>query len=196
MVVRHHLRLDSKAAAMKTIASLSLLLLISTAPQALTAPSKTLPEGFLGSWNGLCTIVPTETGSAGFQAKLDVKALAGRPGYTWTLDYVLSHFTQEARKYELLPAPDTDTTHFIMDEKTGLMLDSYLVGQTLYSAYFISGKLYDTTYELAPDGGLTIRGPSYGEEIEQTTCLTGSTRLCAKSLQFAGVQICHLKRKP
>lgn len=181
---------------MKTIAGLSLLVFILAAPQAFAAAPKTLPQSFVGSWDGFCTVSPAETGSPGFQAKLDIKALAGRPGYTWTLDYVLSHLSKDARNYELLPAPDTDTSHFVMDEKTGLMLDSYLVGQTLYSAYYISGKLYDTTYELAADGGMTIRGPSYGEEVEQTTCLTGSTRLCAKSLQFTGVQICHLKRKP
>lgn len=187
---------------MKTIAILPVILLTSAsaaaapaavAPNAVT--SKTLPQGFVGTWDGFCTVIPAETGSNGFQAKLIIKALNGRPGYTWSIDYVLSRLSNDARSYELLPAPDTDATHFLMDEKTGLMLDSYVVGQTLYSAYYINGKLYDTSYELAPDG-LTIRGPTYGEEIEQTTCLTGSTRFCAKSLQFTGVQICHLKRKP
>lgn len=190
---------------MKMPASLSLALLIAIAAPALAAPPekppataalKALPQGFVGNWEGFCTIVPVETGSSGFRMKLFIKALPERPGYTWIVDYnEFSHLTSEQRKYELLPAPDKDATHFLMDEKTGLMLDSYLIGQTLYSAYYIGGKLYDITYELGADG-LTMHGPSYVEEVEQTTCLVGSTTLCAKSLQFAGLQLCHLKRKP
>lgn len=180
---------------MKTFATLPLLVALIPIPAQAVTP-KTLPADWIGIWEGGCTVLPAETGSAGFKAKLEIKPLSGGSGYSWTLDYNdFSHFSGKSRKYELVPAQDADARHFVMDEKTGLMLDSYFSGRTLYSAYSISGKFYDVSYERTAEG-LTMRSPYYDEEPVGSTCFKGSTKLCEKSLQLLGVQDCHLKRKP
>ena len=117
-------------------------------------------------------------------------------GYAWISTTPFPHPARtEPRRYELIPAGDADPGHFIMDEKSGLLLDSYLDGSSLFSAFYISGKLYHFTYELAQDR-IAMRSPFYQEETIRATCYRGSTSLCVKSLRLLGMQACNLTRKP
>ena len=81
---------------------------------------------------------------------------------------------------------------YVLDEKTGLILDQYLVGNALRSAYYINGRLFASSYEIDGDR-ITSTGPNFWEKVLRETCYRGGPP-CVRSLQLNSVESCVLTR--
>ncbi len=72
------------------------------------------------------------SGISEFKAALGIELLAGRHGYAWNLDYTYPNPAAPSPADTAHPRRNADPGHFIMDEKSGLLLDSYLDGSSLF----------------------------------------------------------------
>lgn len=127
-----------------------------TAPRPLPArpvvrpePTGTaFPDTFVGSWTGELEVstLPKPVGMT-----LDVRQIPGTPRYTWTMRYE----GQPARPYELVPV-DPARGQWAIDEKNGIVLDSFVAGGKLLSQFDVATNRVTSRYELTPDGQLEL----------------------------------------
>jgi hypothetical protein len=85
--------------------------------------------------------------------ELHVAPIEGRAAWTWRIIYG-EGAKRQVRDYELLPVAG-GAGHFRVDEKNGIVIDSWLHQGTLYSRFEVGGVSIDARYTL--DGGtLTV----------------------------------------
>jgi hypothetical protein len=117
------------------------LLVIST---TLVAQQKnTFPKNFIGNWKGslqwMVAGKPTQTFT--MQLRIQPEDTAGQ--YTWQIIY--GDKEQDNRPYILKPV-DTAKGHWVVDEKNGIMLDSYIHGNCLHGAFTVQGNTIVDNY--------------------------------------------------
>ena len=151
---------------MKTI-SINFLLVsfcITVTVNAQKTSASTFPQSFTGNWKG--TLAWTVPGKAPqtFTMRLQIHpADSGR--YTWLIIY--SDDKKDNRPYLLLPV-DTAKGHWQVDEKNGIVLDSWWLGNRLTGVFSVQGTTIVDQYWLEADG-LHVEFISYGTTPLRTT---------------------------
>jgi len=101
------------------------------------------PRSFLGNWKGqLQWIVagkPTQT----FTMQLRIQPTDTANQYTWQIIYGDSG--KDNRPYILRPI-DTAKGHWVVDEKDGILLDSYVHGDCFHGAFTVQGNTIVDNY--------------------------------------------------
>jgi len=118
------------------------------AAHAEPAAPAAFPDSFVGSWKGELEVstMPKPIGMT-----LDVARVPGTPRYTWTIRYE----GQPARPYELVPV-DPARGQWAIDEKNGIVLDSFVAGGKLLSQFDVAANRVTSRYELTPNGDLEL----------------------------------------
>jgi hypothetical protein len=146
-----------------------------------------------GDWQGTCRLTPAYDGIASFKMRLQVGDTNGGRA-AWTVTYEgMGNRPRETRAYEVM-AVDAAQGHYAIDEHNGLILDSYLLGSTLYSAFTIGQVLIPARYELTAAGRMTVEMPSLAVVPVRTSCVEGNPQLCARSFRLNSVQRCELQK--
>lgn len=117
-----------------------------------TPPEESFPDAWVGSWQGELEVSSGEK----LGMELDIARIPGTPRYTWTIRYQ----GQPARPYELAPV-DPKLGHYVVDEKNGIIIDSFYQDGTLFSQFEVGSSRVSTRYELE-DGKLTVEMPLFG----------------------------------
>jgi hypothetical protein len=147
-------------------------------------------KAFEGRWSGPCKLKPAFNGTDGFPMTLEVTASS--TGARWkTVNIAAGNLPEQIRDYEL-KAVDAVSGHYVMDEKNGLLLDTFLSEKSLRSNFLINGLLVTSTVEARKDGSLLFTVPM--QRMVRQTCLTGNPQICATSLAPQSEQTCVLKR--
>lgn len=123
-------------------------LLLVTVTLVTTAQSG-FPRTFTGHWKGeVLWYRPAEKAPRKFAMQLVVQP-ADTPGhYTWQITY--GDKGEDNRPYLLKPV-DTATGHWVVDERNGIVLDSYWLGNKLTSVFSLDKVTIASTHVVAGD---------------------------------------------
>lgn len=102
------------------------------------------PEEWVGEWEGQLKIYNAKGKTTEIYMGLKLLPL-GYDKYTFVITYGAGEEKQE-RIYEIYPK-DTAVGHYMVDEKNFIVLDNFLLGNTLYSRFEVMGNLLSTSYE-------------------------------------------------
>jgi hypothetical protein len=143
---------------------LLICLLVAVGVQAQQAKSPSFPQSFTGHWKGTLTWTVPGKAPQTFTMRLNVQpADSGR--YTWQIIY--GDDQKDNRPYELIPV-DTAKGHWQVDEKNGIVLDSWWVANRLTGVFSVQGSTIVDQYWLEADG-LHVEFISYGTKPLRTT---------------------------
>lgn len=151
---------------MKTVSIISLFvcLLVSVTLQAQQTKTASFPQSFTGNWKGTLTWTVPGKAPQTFTMRLNVQpADSGR--YTWQIIY--GDDQKDNRLYLLLPV-DTTKGHWQVDEKNGIILDSWWLGNRLTGVFSVQGTTIVDQYWLEAEG-LHVEFISYGTIPLRTT---------------------------
>jgi len=102
------------------------------------------PEAWIGEWEGQLEIFRGQKKVQEIYMGLNILPIDSTT-YTWTIIYGDGEKRQE-RKYEIKPK-NKEAGHYIIDEKNSILLDDYLIGNTLYSRFEVQKSLLLISYE-------------------------------------------------
>ena len=105
--------------------------------------SAVFPKAFIGNWKGklqwLVAGKPTQT----FTMQLRIQAADTATQYSWQIIYGDSG--KDNRPYSLKPV-DTTKSHWMVDERDGILLDSYVHGNCIHGAFTVQGNTIVDNY--------------------------------------------------
>lgn len=144
---------------MKTI---SIFLLIYFSPVLLTAQTNTqrpelkrvttspvadadFPRSFIGNWKGKMQWMVAGKPSQAFSMQLRIQPADTAGQYTWQIIY--GDDNKDNRPYILKPI-DTAKGHWIVDENDGILLDSYVHGNSVHGAFTVQGNTIVDNYKV------------------------------------------------
>ena len=128
------------------------------------------------------TNMQVEIGAAESGAPRPFRILYGEPGKAPVRDYQLVA-TGEA------------SNHFLNDEKSGILIDTYLIGDTLYSQFEVGGSRVDTRFQLTGDQ-LRSEMVTYGVTAQRDTRPSFDSSFIVRAFTLQGVQKALLTRAP
>lgn len=161
--------------------------------QPIWATGATL-ERWSGTWKGTCRLSPAFQGTESFEASVTIGKNEGANGIQWQLIYEASgNLPRQVRNYTMMPV-DPSNGHFVVDEHNGLLLDSFVDGNFIYSPFLINGMLITATYILTGQNTMIMDMPSFNEAPIRKTCLTGNSNLCSQSFGLRMSQRCSLTK--
>ena len=102
------------------------------------------PEEWVGDWEGQLSIYNAKGKTTETYMGLRLLPL-GYDKYAFVITYGEGEEKQE-RIYEIYPK-DTEVGHYMVDEKNFIVLDNFLLGNTLYSRFDVMDNLLLTSYE-------------------------------------------------
>lgn len=105
-----------------------------------------LPSEWNGFWKGACTTTYADGQKLSYTMGLRIAPIEGRNANRWTITYKSSEMNQ-TRSYEIL-AVDAENGYFQIDERNSILLDTYLIGDTLHSRFEVEGKNLESTYRV------------------------------------------------
>ncbi len=117
------------------------------------------PNGWLGNWKGELhwyRAGKTEPQKVNMELRIQPGDSSGH--YTWGIIY--GSATEDNRPYILKPK-DTAAGHWIIDERNGIVLDQFLVGNVFSGAFTVQNNTIVNSYRLENDR-LTIEFYSLG----------------------------------
>ncbi|NOT91548.1 hypothetical protein [Ferruginibacter sp.] len=119
-----------------------------------TSPIATsnFPAAFTGNWKGqlqwMVNGKPTQT----FTMQLRIQPTDSANQYTWQIIY--GDDVKDNRPYILKPV-DTAKGHWIIDENDGIILDSYVHGNSIHGAFTVQGNTIVDNYKVE-DGKMQV----------------------------------------
>lgn len=126
---------------MKNVYYFLLILLISN-----SAHAQRFPADFVGYWKGeIDWYQQGKTESKKIPMQLRIQATDTVGQYTWQIIY--GEKDADNRPYVLKPA-DTTKGHWIIDERNGIVLDQYWMGNKLSGMFSVSGSTIFNSYWL------------------------------------------------
>lgn len=131
----------------KTVFILSLvcwLPILSTAQKATPSDNKNVfPNSFIGNWKGKLQWIVAGKPVQSFTMQLSIQPTDTADQFTWQIIYGDSG--KDNRPYILKPI-DTAKGHWIVDEKDGIVLDSYVLGNCIQGAFTVLGNTIVDNY--------------------------------------------------
>lgn len=111
--------------------------------------AQSFPYSFVGQWKGELQWFQTgkqEPQKIPMQLKILPADTVGQ--FTWQLVYGMNN--EDNRPYILKPV-DTAKGHWVIDEKNGIVLDQYFIGQRLHGAFTVQTTTIVNSYWLEGD---------------------------------------------
>jgi hypothetical protein len=113
-----------------------------------TAEEGAFPKSFIGNWKGqlhwMIAGKPTQT----FTMQLKIQPTDSVNQYTWQIIY--GDDNKDNRPYILKPI-DTSKGHWVVDERDGIVLDSYVHGDSIHGAFTVQGNTVVDNYRIEND---------------------------------------------
>jgi hypothetical protein len=110
------------------------------------------PAGFIGNWKGKLQWMVTGKATQIFTMQLRIEPADTAGQYTWQIIY--GDDKKDNRPYLLKPV-DTTKGHWIVDERDGIILDSYVHGNAFHGAFTVMGNTIVDNYAVK-DGKMTV----------------------------------------
>jgi hypothetical protein len=101
------------------------------------------PECFIGHWKGKMKWMVAGKPVQEFTMQLIIQVTDSANQYAWQIMYGDS--AQDNRPYILKPL-DTAKGHWVVDENNGIILDSYVHGNSLHGAFTVQGNTIVDNY--------------------------------------------------
>jgi hypothetical protein len=132
---------------MKKLLLLCIGLALSVLSQAQTLPR--FPQDWLGHWVGeLSWYSANKPGVQKVKVQLIIQPADTTGHYTWQLIY--GEKQEDNRPYVLKPV-DASKGHWVVDERNGILLDQYSIGNVAVGAFSIQGATIMNSYQLEKD---------------------------------------------
>jgi hypothetical protein len=102
------------------------------------------PESWKGNWKG--ELKWYKNGSAEPQkVNMELKIWPADSSNTWTWQIIYGKATEDNRPYQLI-RKDTAGVHWAIDERNGIVLDQYWIGQKFCGAFTVMGNTIVNNY--------------------------------------------------
>lgn len=124
------------------IVGFQLLIFNTQAQTSETKPNKL--AAWLGTWKGMLQVNSANGKNMNFPMTLNIQPTDTSNRYSWTIVYGEGS-SMQIRPYELL---DKGNDRYIIDEKNSIVLDAYMLGNTLVTRFEVKGSLLMITYQL------------------------------------------------
>lgn len=131
---------------MPTIIALVLLVAMQ-ATQPTTRPA--FPDSWTGRWTGPAAFVSTAGKTMQFEMEIGIAPTTDPDRFTWEIVYI-DKGKRQVRPYELV-IKDAAAGKYVIDEKSSIMIDSYLVGDALYCQFQVQKSTITGSYRVAGD---------------------------------------------
>jgi hypothetical protein len=105
----------------------------------------TFPQSFIGHWKGKLQWMISGKPTQEFLMQLIIQPTDTAGQYTWQIIY--GNQGKDNRPY-LLTATDTSKGHWVVDERDGIVLDSYVHGNSLHGAFTVQGNTIVDNYRV------------------------------------------------
>lgn len=109
-----------------------------------TAPANSqFPESWLGTWAG--TLIISKPNGDTIQVPMQLHYATNDTldkGWDWHIIY--GKDIEKGRRAYTLHEKNADMGHYVIDEHNGIILDCYLLGNTLYSRFAVADNLLTT----------------------------------------------------
>jgi hypothetical protein len=113
------------------------------------APSNPgLPADWHGRWTGTLKITPVDGKEQETPMELTIEPLTESKNLRWRIIYGEGK-KAPVRDYEL--QPQENASHFVIDEKNGILIDAWLTGGVLHSQFVVDDALIAVRYERTGD---------------------------------------------
>jgi hypothetical protein len=106
------------------------------------------PVNILGHWQGEMTWYPNGKPAQKIKVQLHIQPTDTANQYTWQIIYGTK---QEDNRPYILKKIDTVANHWVIDEKNGIVLDSYWIGNRFTGAFAVQGNVILDSYWLEND---------------------------------------------
>jgi len=164
--------------------------------QKVTNNADNFPTDWIGNWSGKLEIFNSEGLQQSLNMQLLIQPIANSRDYEWSIIYGDDH-DKGLRAYELQPRK-TENGVWAIDEKNGIVLECFLVGNKLFSSYNVMERNFLVSYE--KKGDELIFEITFGPESPIST--TGDLKIDeqeeipeVKAYEIAGRQKAILKLK-
>lgn len=107
--------------------------------------SKEFPESFIGTWKGKLQWMVAGNAMREFTMQLKVQPADSAGYYSWYISY--GDDNKDSRPYLLKPV-DAKKGHWVIDENDGIVLDSYVHGNSIHGAFTVLGKTIVDNYRI------------------------------------------------
>jgi hypothetical protein len=104
------------------------------------------PNDWKGNWCGTLEIFNANGNAVHVPMQLNVQPTSDSMRWQWQIVYDTS-----SRNYDLVIDMDSTRRTYSIDEKNGIVLPSYLMGNTLVSTFDVQGNRIDALYTLDND---------------------------------------------
>ncbi len=111
------------------------------------------PQDFVGHWKGQLQWLMNGKPAQTFSMQLIIQPADSAMTYTWQIIY--GDKGQDNRPYLLKPV-DTAKGHWVVDERDGIMLDSYVHGSSLHGAFTVQGNTIVDNYSLVSRNSMRV----------------------------------------
>lgn len=114
-----------------------------------TGQPVTFPKNWEGNWKGELSWY--KTGKTDPQkVNMELRIHPSDSANTWTWQIIYGAVTEDNRPYKLILA-DTARTHWLIDERNGIVLDQYWVGNKFCGAFTVMGNTIINNYWMEND---------------------------------------------
>jgi hypothetical protein len=146
---------------------------------------------WLGEWKGELNIESTSKSKQVVPMKIKHFKTDTIGTYGWFLIY--GEDEKNGKRAYFLKEKDPSNGHYLLDEKNGILLDTYLAGNKMISSYHVEGTLITSIYTLKPDGNMLFE--IYFGNTDQVNTSGGNEDIpIVKSYKVGGYQRAELKR--
>jgi len=108
------------------------------------------PYGWFGTYEGQVEIFGVDSVARRVLMNLDIGPTENDSTFYWTITYG-EGAKKDIRKYQMI-SMDNSVGHYVMDEKNGIKIESYLKNKVMTSFFAVSGSFIIVTYEKVDDG--------------------------------------------
>ena len=116
-----------------------------TATRAFVNCDSIFPKCFIGNWKGKLQWMIAGKPAQEFTMQLNIQPADSAGQYTWQIIY--GDDNKDSRPYILKPA-DTAKGHWVIDEQNGIILDSYVHGNSVHGAFTVKGNTIVNNYKI------------------------------------------------
>lgn len=156
-------------------------------------PQAGLPVDFVGTWEGTMRMFGGD-GGVGQEVPMRVEIEAAEPGAAQPFRLIYGDpATAPVRDY-VLTKVEGAKNHFVNDERNGILLDTYLVDDTLYSQFEIASVRIDSRFRLEGET-LVSEMATFGVTAVRDTRPDADSTTIVRSYPLRGVQVAKLKRR-
>lgn len=135
-------------------------------PETAAAKRAGFPAAWVGHWRGPAQVIRPDGQTMEFTTELIVKPTDDPARWQWTIIYDGAAGKQE-RAYELI-VRDAAKGRYAIDEKQGIVIESALIGDTMFSQFVVQGNRITTREKLEGAGT-----PAERISVEMITTLDG-----------------------